>query len=455
MRDSVARLGCRMRAVPRAGTLGMSRRSGTSCAARAAEFRRIGRLALLGVASLGVSGLAACVPKPVEPVPLPPAPEPFARTPYIQNVGVHEATVLWMAPGEPVDSLRYRPAGPSEVWRPAPVTDRDRGVRAARLVGLPADAEVEYEVYGRETRSGPWTFRTAPEAGTRDTVRVLLFGDSGWGSEAQIGLARRMDRMEWDLAIHVGDIAYYDGSETDFTDRHFRVYGRMLSRIPFFPAVGNHDVRADAGESYDRAFDWPEALTGTRFYSFRWNSVLFLALDTSSHTEDVQGLGEGRGRQYEWLEQTLQAARTDPSVKWIVVYGHHPPYSHAVGISGHGPPYGIRTHLPPLFDRYGVDLMAAGHDHHYERSVAVRDGRPVGDGCGPVYLVQGAGGASRYARDVGSSPISAFASREFSFTELMIVGDRLYGRTFGVDGAVQDEFTIRPYAGPESPGCGE
>jgi len=191
VRVSVARLGCRMRAVPRTGTRSKSRRSGTSRAAREAEFRRIGRVALLGVASLGVSVLGGCFPKPVDPVPVSPSPSPFARTPYVQNVGVDAASVIWMTPEAPVDSLRYRATDPSEAWRHATVTDRGQGVRAARLTGLPADSEIEYEVYSRETRSGPWTFRTAPEAGTRDTLRVLLFGDSGWGSEAQIDLARR------------------------------------------------------------------------------------------------------------------------------------------------------------------------------------------------------------------------------------------------------------------------
>lgn len=442
-----------MRAVLSADTRALSRRSGIPGAAHAAEFRRIGRVYLSVVAVAGTSVLGGCLPKPVDPVPVPTAPAPFIRAPYVQNVGVDGASVVWMTGETIVDSLLYRPAETSEPWQKAAVSDRGRGVGVARLTALPSNTEIEYEAWSRETRSGPWTFRTAPEPGVRDTLRVLLFGDSGWGSDAQIELARQMERRDWDLAIHVGDIAYYDGSETDFTDRHFRVYRRLLARVPFFPSVGNHDVRADEGESYDRAFVWPEVVGGARFYSFRWNTVLFLVLDTSSHTEDVERLRQGQGREFAWLKQSLEAAQTDPGVEWIVVYGHHPPYSHAVGISGHGQEYALRKVLPPLFDRYGVDLMAAGHDHHYERTVAIRNGRPVPDGCGPVYVVQGAGGASRDARDVTSSPFTAFKSREFSFTELTFAGDRLYGRTIGVDGATLDDFVVHPYPGSDSSAC--
>src|SRR5207302_1586234 len=32
---------------------------------------------------------------------------------------------------------------------------------------------------------------------------------------------------------------------------------------------------------------------------------------------------------------------------------------------------GIRQEWLPLFDAYGVDLVVAGHEHHYERSLAV------------------------------------------------------------------------------------
>jgi hypothetical protein len=37
---------------------------------------------------------------------------------------------------------------------------------------------------------------------------------------------------------------------------------------------------------------------------------------------------------------------------------------------------GIREEWVPLFDRYGVDLVVCGHEHHYERSHPIRGQQP-------------------------------------------------------------------------------
>ncbi len=260
---------------------------------------------ILGVTVLG---FGACYPRPVDPVGLPQAPSPFVRVPYIQNVTERDASVLWMSRPESVDTAWYRVPGLDSTWTGVPVRDHRRGTRRADLGPLPSSSTVEYVVSASGTRVGPHAFHTAPVPGVAGgEVRVLLFGDSGWGGPQQIDLARQMEREDWDLSIHVGDIAYDDGSESEFTERHFRVYPRTLASTPFYPSVGNHDVRADGGRSYDGAFLWPEPFAGARYYSFRWGRILFVSVDTSSDTEDVDDLRAGTGRQLEWLREVLAA----------------------------------------------------------------------------------------------------------------------------------------------------
>ena len=446
-----------MRAAPGPLRGPVSRRSGTSEPDCRGVLRHPGiRGPARAARVVAALSLTACYPSPGDPGGVPPPPAPFLRAPYVQNVDTTAASILWMrAAGSSGDTAWFRPAGgDSSSWRAVDPYVRAQGVRSARLRGLPAGVDVEYVVEAAGDRFGPWRFETAPAPGAGDSVRVLLFGDSGWGTEPQVDLAREMERHDWDLAIHVGDIAYDDGSKDQFTERHFRVYRELLARVPLFPAIGNHDVRADDGRSYDLAFDWPAPDPGVRWYSFRWGPALFVALDSSSPTEAVRGLRRGEGPQYEWLARTLRTAHGDTTVAWTIVYLHHPPYSHAVGISGHGQQFDIRRALVPLFEDFGVDLVAAGHDHHYERSRPLRADRAVEPGCGTVYVVQGAGGASRYARDVATSPLQAARSRDHSFTRLVVYPDRIEGRTLRADGSDVDAFTIRPWTGPGASGCG-
>lgn len=408
---------------------------------------RAGRsLAVLCAAALGC--LVGCYPGPVDPVGIPRAPAPFVRAPYVQHVTDTSASVLWMSHEGSADTAWYRVPGRDSAWMRTEVLDHRHGTRLAHMVPLPPASRVEYVVSAGGTRSGPHAYRTAPREGTRgEDARVLLFGDSGWGSPEQIDLARRMERAEWDLSIHVGDIAYDNGAKDEFTERHFRVYARVFDATPFYPSVGNHDVRADGGRSYDGAFLWPEPFAGARYYAFRWGRIQFISLDTASDTDDVRDLRAGTGRQLEWLEGVLREASADSAVDWIITFQHHPAYSHAIGISGHGLDAAVRRNLLPLYERYGVDLVTAGHDHHYERTWPIREGRRVEDGCGPVHVVSGGGGSSRYARDITSTPLLAKAGRYYEFVELTIGSDRIRGRAIDGDGEVVDEFVVRRYDG--------
>ncbi|HEY2507754.1 MAG TPA: metallophosphoesterase family protein [Streptosporangiaceae bacterium] len=71
-----------------------------------------------------------------------------------------------------------------------------------------------------------------------------------------------------------------------------------------------------------------------------------------------------------WLEETLAAARHDPSVDMIVVFMHQCALSSST--AGNGSDLGIRQAWLPLFDKYEVDLVLSGHEHDYQRSYPVR-----------------------------------------------------------------------------------
>ena len=88
--------------------------------------------------------------------------------------------------------------------------------------------------------------------------------------------------------------------------------------------------------------------------------------------------------QVKWLIEDLQAS----TATWKFVSHHHPPFT-----SG-GNYYTkrrieLKNLLPPIFEKYGVDIAFHGHDHDYERTVPIvseQGVRPV------TYVVTGNGG---------------------------------------------------------------
>jgi hypothetical protein len=171
------------------------------------------------------------------------------------------------------------------------------------------------------------------------------------------------------------------------------------------PCLGNHEVEFDNGPqgftSYLTRYLLPDNGTGWfrgRWYSFQVGSVLFVSLDADDVVFQDAGAfvagpaaltpvastgnppiepgasfyihGYSGGAQTAWLERTLAAARSDPSVDWIIAQMHQIACSSSS--TGNGSDLGIRQEWLPLFDRYQVDLVLNGHDHDYERSFPCR-----------------------------------------------------------------------------------
>src|SRR5262249_11759908 len=122
------------------------------------------------------------------------------------------------------------------------------------------------------------------------------------------------------------------------------------------------------------AADGQTDLTRGLWYAFTVGSVRVVSVANDDVVYQDGGnsyvRGYSEGAQKAWLENELAAARSNQEIDWIVVCMHQ------VAIStvdkANGADLGIREEWVPLFDRYGVDLVVCGHEHHYERSHPIR-----------------------------------------------------------------------------------
>lgn len=229
-------------------------------------------------------------------------------------------------------------------------------------------------------------------------LQFVAFGDSGSGLTPQYDVADQVGISMPDLVIITGDVVYDSGAPHELDPRYFTPYQLLIDRIPFYPALGNHDVRTNNGQPLLDALHLPtnDRDSTERFYSFDRGQSHFVALNTNDPTQPGSP-------QHDWLAADLAAT----SATWIFVFFHHPPYSS----SRHGGQSFVRSNLVPLFDLHAVDIVFSGHDHDYERTFplagpegVVVDTDPASyvDPAGTIYIVTGGGGRSLYTSRVSS-----------------------------------------------------
>ncbi len=186
-------------------------------------------------------------------------------------------------------------------------------------------------------------------------------------------------------------------------------------------ARGNHENELGNGpigyQAYQTYFSLPETagqtdLTRGLWYAFTVGSVrvVSIANDDVCYQDggDSYVRGYSAGAQKAWLEAQLSAARRDRNIDWLVVCMHQVAISTAD--RSNGADLGIRQEWTPLFDKYGVDLVVCGHEHHYERSHPIRGRQAnatltplpaatvtdvIDTTLGCVHMVIGGGGTSK------------------------------------------------------------
>jgi hypothetical protein len=215
-------------------------------------------------------------------------------------------------------------------------------------------------------------------------VRFAALGDMGTGSKDQMAIAQRMtsfhDERPYEIVLTMGDNLYASGPAA-MSARFELPYGDLLkSGVVFHATLGNHDVR----HGREAEINYPNFNMGGRsYYTFVAGDDLveFFALDSTSMHDT----------QLKWLEGALAGSKA----RWKIAFMHHPMFSSA---ATHGSDLKLRALLEPLFIRYGVSVVLAGHDHVYER---------IKLQSGIQYFISGVGGQLRRGDLDRKSPLFA------------------------------------------------
>ena len=217
-------------------------------------------------------------------------------------------------------------------------------------------------------------------------------------TERAAGFPLRFVIQSGDAVTNGRSAAQWNSSFTPIIERLTRGAG-----LPYFFAVGNHDVGGRPAGDPDREAGlknakaamsnlWPpegsvRRLDGYPTFAFGFGQMLFITFDSNIPEDPVQ---------LAWVSGQLEKLdrRRFP---FVVAFFHHPPITSGPhgGAAVERESAAVRRLYLPLFRKYHVRMTITGHDHLYDHFVERYD-----DAQGTHrmdHIVSGGGGAPIYA----------------------------------------------------------
>lgn len=280
--------------------------------------------------------------------------------------------------------------------------------RSIRILAALALAVASWSAAGQQ--AAPAALPSSPDA-----VKFAVIGDNGTGDPPQYQVADQMVKSRagfaFDRVIMLGDNIYGGQGPQDLVRKFAQPYKALLDAgVTFYASLGNHD--APINRNYPL---WN--MGGNRYLTHAVKNVRFFVLDSNQID---------RG-QLAWLEKELASATED----WKIPYFHHPMYSDG---GRHGSSVDVRVLFEPLFLKYGVNVVFAGHDHIYERLVPQK---------GIHYFVEGSSGELRRGDGERSAMTASLYDQDRTFMLVGILGDVMTFQAISRTGTVVDSGTIR------------
>ncbi|HEY2065076.1 MAG TPA: metallophosphoesterase [Gemmatimonadaceae bacterium] len=182
------------------------------------------------------------------------------------------------------------------------------------------------------------------------------------------------------FVVQSGDAVQNGAIAKQLTVSYVPLINRLTQEgdVPYFLAVGNHDVgnavdltdarRVDGLRNYFAANarlippeGSPRRLNGYPTYAFGYGNTFFVALDSSIPDDETQ---------FAWVKGQLEGLDRRRYVN-VALFFHHPPFSSGPhgGARVERQAASIRTKWMPLVRAHHVRLLLTGHEHLFEHWV--------------------------------------------------------------------------------------
>lgn len=346
------------------------------------------------------------------------------KGPYLIMTGEPTSmTVLWQLDGTAACTLEWGKDAGYGMGRVQTTEHGDDHQHAHRIGGLEPGTLYRYRVWMGD-HAYPGTFRTPPAAGV-DHLKFMAYGDTrsyplvhDHVAEAMLEQMRRDPGYRTFLVV-VGDLVHRGRQEADwdqqFFDPAYTHIQELLASLPYQSCIGNHDLKGSGPDLFSKYF--PYRWTASHYGSFDYGPAHFTYVD--QYADYSPG-----SSQYRWIVSDLAATRKP----WRFVVLHEPGWSAG---GGHSDNTAVQRYLQPLFERYHVAVVFAGHNHYYARAVV----------NGVQHVTTGGGGAPLYNPDAGAPHVVTIA-KSYHFCRIEIDGGRLSFEAVQPNGTVIDSFRL-------------
>lgn len=291
--------------------------------------------------------------------------DPVATTisagPWLQAVSDTSISILWETSTSARGWVEYgaTPAMGSRADASLLPINAQKNVQRSRLRGLLPATTYHYRVASDTVRSALRTFRTAPP-NSSGRIRFGVWGDSHHLHPAKEMFAYMVDSLRVDFAVTTGDISNNGNDLSDLQGVFLPLaLGAIGSRVPFFAALGNHDVGSYSAPRIRTYLDQPQAVNSDPngidgSYVTGYGPVALVTLDWNRLDTDIPG----------WLDRQLKSEFVN-HFPFIFAFIHRAPYYERWQAAGEDA--ALQRLYPPVLEENGVQASFSGHMHGYER----------------------------------------------------------------------------------------